>query len=280
MAGGMLVEDHDDAVEVVEEVTSFSFEIPDGVKAGVTLKVTAPDGVTLHIPLPQNILKGDKMVMVKSLEGKWGIKHVVRADAATVVASPQSRIKSREDVARDLSQPHVCNVHLRTTKGIIKLRVVPNWAPKGAQRFLQLVTDKYYTDLPVYRAVDTFLVQFGITGDPDRSEKYEAIEDDELRGIPILEGMVCFAAAAANSRQATVCLFLSDFPQLGKNSWETPFARVSEESFPVLRSIFTGYGDMPQCGGTGPDPIQLQDRGNSYITECFPECDFVESAEW
>ena len=102
-------------------------------------QVTAPDGVTLHIPLPQNILKGDKpgpqqplcslatfshagpylpylparMVMVKSLEGKWGIKHahcsagflrmsivfrgalsrandpeVVRADAATVVLRP------------------------------------------------------------------------------------------------------------------------------------------------------------------------------------------------
>ena len=27
-----------------------------------------------------------------------------------------------------------------------------------------------------------------------------------------------------------------------------------------LRSIYTGYGDMPQCGGSGPDPIQLQDN--------------------
>lgn len=57
-----------------------------------------------------------------------------------------------------------CTVDLATSKGAIKLRpeaascpwrlrVVPSWAPKGAQRFLQLVADKYYTDLAIYRAV-------------------------------------------------------------------------------------------------------------------------------
>lgn len=83
---------------------------------------------------------------------------------------------------------------------------------------------------------------------------------------------------------------------------------MAEESLPVLRSIHTGYGEMPQRGGSGPDPIQLQeppqflhgkglqDRGNAYIKENFPLCDFVsfsvayaqcrslmskvESAEW
>lgn len=66
------------------------------------------------------------------------------------------------------------------------------------------------------------------------------------------------AITARNSRMATLCIFLTDFPQLGKSSWpkigqltapcvafalgiffrdrkswETPFARVSEESLPV-----------------------------------------------
>ncbi|CAK9002767.1 unnamed protein product [Durusdinium trenchii] len=268
----------EDVVELVEEVTSFSFEIPEGVKAGVKLKVVAPDQVTLHIPLPHNVVTGDRMVMVKSLDGKWGIKHVVRGElgGSPMFSTPW---KTEEEIAKDLSQPHVCSVELATTKGTIKLRVVPSWAPKGAQRFLQLVSDKYYTDLPIYRAVPDFLIQFGVTTD-DRYGRYEAMEDDELKGIPFLEGMVCFAASSQNSRLAAICVFLTDLPQLGKRSWETPFARVSEESFPVLRSIYTGYGEMPQCGGSGPDPIQLQDRGNPYIKEKFPQCDYVESAEW
>jgi len=281
MACHGLEEDELDELEIVEEVTSFSFEIPQGVKEGVKLKVVAPDQVTLHIPVPNNVVAGDKMVMVKSLDGKWGIKHVVRGEGHAAPALPMpAQTKTADDVARDLSQPYVCTVELRTTKGMIILRVVPSWAPKGAQRFLQLITDKYYTDLPIYRAVPDFLIQFGVSGDADQNWKYEAIEDDESRGVPFLEGMVCLAASSQNSRMATLCIFLTDFPQLGKKSWETPFARVSEESLPVLRSIYTGYGDMPQCGGSGPDPIQLQDRGNSYIKESFPKCDYVESAEW
>lgn len=264
--------------EYVDEVTGFSFEIPEGVQAGVTMKVFGPHNVMLHVPMPNNAEAGDRMHMVKS-DGKWRIDHVTRGEAnvAQMLSIPQA--KTVDDLAKDLGQPHVCSVELRTTKGMINLRVVPSWAPKGAQRFLQLVTDKYYTDLPVYRAVPDFLVQFGVSGD-DRNWKYEAIEDDDSRGVPFLEGMVCLAASSQNSRMATLCIFLTDFPQLGKKSWETPFARVSEESLPVLRSIYTGYGDMPQCGGSGPDPIQLQDRGNSYIKESFPKCDYVESAEW
>ena len=39
---------------------------------------------------------------------------------------------------------------------------------------------------------------------------------------------------------------------------QTPCADAFDV-FARLRSIYTGYGDMPQCGGSGPDPIQLQD---------------------
>ncbi|CAE7633846.1 cyp-10 [Symbiodinium microadriaticum] len=268
--------------ETVSVVTSFSFTVPDGVEPGVTLKVSAPDEVVLRIPLPNNVVGGDQMVMEKNDIGKWGIKHVIRGecDASQLMQSVECLQKTPQDVAQDLCQPHVCRVALRTSKGLLKMRVVPGWAPLGAQRFLQLVTDKYYTDLAVYRAVSSFLVQFGVTGDMERSSKYQALEDDELRGVPILEGMVSFAAAAPDSRVATVCIFLDDFPQLGKNRWETPFGRVDEESLPVLHKLFTGYGDMPQCGGTGPDPVQILEQGNDYIRQNFPQCDFVESAEW
>jgi len=284
--GGQVSAEMPEEAETVEEVLSFSFEIPENAAPGVTLKVVAPDNVQLHIPVAANILPGDMMTMQKVADGKWGIKHVARAEATPVQAVPPALnagevvMRSAAQLEKDLSQPHVCRATLNTTKGAINIRIMPSWAPKGTQRFLQLITDKYYTDLAIYRAVPDFLIQFGVTSDPSRNDKYEAIQDDELRGIPVEEGMVCFAASGANTRTATICIFLGTFSELGKNPWETPIGKVTDESLAVLRSIYTGYGDMPQCGGAGPDPIQLEDKGNGYILEEFPKCDFVESAGW
>ncbi|CAE8743909.1 unnamed protein product, partial [Polarella glacialis] len=268
------------AAAIEEEAIAFSFEVPDGVQTGVVLKVMAPDNVQLHIPCPGNVQPGDRMTMQKTADGKWGIKHIVRPEAppaAPVLESFAREVACRPDaqLEKDLNEPHVCTTVLTTSKGDIRLRIVPSWAPKGSQRFLQLVMDKYYTDLAIYRAVPDFLVQFGVVNDPARNSKYEAIEDDDLRGIPVTEGMVCFAASGADTRVATICIFLGEFPQLGKNSWETPIGKVCDESMALLRSLYTGYGDMPQCGGSGPDPIELEDKGNDYITEHFPQCDFA-----
>lgn len=263
--------------------TIFAFDIPGGVTAGVTLKVKAPDGVLLHIPLPANVCEGDRMCMQKNTEtGKWGIKHVVRSELPAISVEPNGQVTRRSGVEleRDLTDSNVCTVSLATTKGDIRLRIVPSWAPKGAQRFLQLVTDRYYADVAIYRAVPDFLIQFGVVSDQERVAKYEAISDDLIRGVPIEDGSVCFAAAGPNTRTATICIFLGEYPQLGGNPWETPIGKVCPESMGVLHSIYTGYGDMPQCGGSGPDPINLEAQGNDYITNEFPECDFVQSATW
>jgi len=266
---------------------SFAFEIPEGIKAGVTLKVRAPDGVQLHIPLPASVHGRDRMCMTKSAEtGKWGIKHVERADEPAeppaIAVEPQGQVTRRSDaeLEKDLGDRNVCLVSLSTTKGDIRIRLVPSWAPNGAKRFLELVTNKYYTDLAIYRAVPKFLVQFGVTDDAKRNTCYEPIPDDQVRGVPITAGTVCFAASGPNTRATTLCIFLESFKQLGGNSWETPIGKVSPESMSVLNSLHTSYGDMPQCGGGGPDPITLEEQGNTYIKESFPACDFVASAEW
>lgn len=261
----------------------FAFDIPGGISAGVTLKVKAPDGVLLHIPLPPSVQGGDRMCMEKNAEtGKWGIKHVERSEVPAISVEPNGQVTRRSDadLDKDLLDSHVCVVSLQTTKGEIKIRIVPSWAPKGAKRLLSLVSNGYYEDLAIYRAVPKFLVQFGVTNDSERTARYEAITDDLIRGVPITEGSVCFAASGPNTRTATLCIFLASFKQLGGNSWETPIGKVCPESLDVLYSIHTGYGDMPQCGGSGPDPITLEESGNEYIKESFPECDFVKSAEW
>ncbi len=45
-------------------------------------------------------------------------------------------------------------------------RVTRAWAPNGADRFYNLVKVGYYDGVRFYRAVEGFMVQFGINGDP------------------------------------------------------------------------------------------------------------------
>jgi len=276
-----------DGQEVSEDTAKtavgFAFDVPLGIAQGTIMKVQAPDKVMLNIPCPPNVFPGDRMYMSKNLaDGKWSIKHVVRNELPKVVVESSGTVqrKTATELAADLADSTVCTVVLATSKGPLKLRIVPAWSPKGSQRFLQLVTDRYYTDLPVYRGVPGFLVQFGVTDDPKRNGVYEAIKDDYPRGVPVEDGSICFAASGPNTRTSTLCIFLAAFDQLGRNPWETPIGKVDPESMGVLHSLFTGYGDMPQCGGTGPDPILLAEKGNGYIRERFPECDFVNSAKW
>ena len=57
-------------------------------------------------------------------------------------------------------------VKCSTTKGDILIDVNPEWAPRGARRFLELVADGFYTDIGMFRCVNKFLTQFGISDNP------------------------------------------------------------------------------------------------------------------
>merc|ERR1719343_1210300 len=179
--------------------------------------------------------------MTKNLtDGRWSIKNVVRNELPKVILEKSGMVqrKTAAQLAADLADPTICKVELETSKGPIKLRIAPAWAPKGSQRFLQLVTNRYYTDLPIYRAVPGFLIQFGVTDDTARSGAYEAIKDDYPRGVPVEDGSICFAAAGPDTRTSTICIFLAAFEELGRNPWETPIGKEDggvQRGAPALR---------------------------------------------
>mmetsp|Transcript_85856 Transcript_85856/g.191916 ORF Transcript_85856/g.191916 Transcript_85856/m.191916 type:complete len:277 (+) Transcript_85856:67-897(+) len=267
------------------ECVEFAFKVPD-CAPGTTLRVPAPDGVTLELPLPGNIMPGDKLHMAKGEDGSWTISKAVREKKAEASAPTPSRNdpatwRSPQALEADLAGKGVVRVRLETSKGPICVRVVPDWAPLGAERFLHLVDSGHFSEkIAIYRGIPGGLIQFGVVKSTDpRSGRYEPIADDPLIGVPFEEGSLVFAAAGSGTRTATLCLFLGDFrSQLGRNQPETPIGKVCPESMATLHKIFTGYGDIPQCGGKGPDPERLEKEGNVYIMKEFPECDFVTGA--
>jgi len=61
------------------------------------------------------------------------------ASKASLPKENKPRTRTKAELAMDLGGPDVVNVKLDTTKGPIFLKIVPSWAPLGAERFLQLV---------------------------------------------------------------------------------------------------------------------------------------------
>ena len=62
--------------------------------------------------------------------------------------------------------PDVFSARFETSKGDFVIGVQRDWAPIGADRFFNLVKNKYYDDVRFFRVSAGFVVQFGMHGDP------------------------------------------------------------------------------------------------------------------
>jgi glutathione peroxidase len=98
-------------------------------------------------------------------------------------------------------------VNCETTKGPLKIVVNSAWSPIGAKRFLDMVDDGFFNDHPLYRAVDNFLIQFGISGKPAQQTQWMAkgtLKDDENQRIKFKYGFMSYAGGGPNTRDTSV----------------------------------------------------------------------------
>jgi peptidyl-prolyl cis-trans isomerase A (cyclophilin A) len=166
-------------------------------------------------------------------------------------------------------------VKLETTKGDIIIDVVPVWAPKGAERFLELVRAGYYTDVAFFRVMRGFMAQTGVSGTPKLNKKWgnKRIKDD-----PVMKrnkrGMVTFAHAGPDSRTTQFFINLVDNTQLDASGFSV-FGQVRDMT--AADALYSGYGDGPPHGN-GPDQNKIKKKGNKFLKEKFPELDYIISA--
>jgi peptidyl-prolyl cis-trans isomerase A (cyclophilin A) len=167
-------------------------------------------------------------------------------------------------------------VRFETTKGAFVVAVHPEWAPKGAARFRELVASGYYDGCKFFRAIDGFMVQFGINGDPQLNAKWREnrIPDDPVKQSNT-RGRVTFATAGPNTRTTQLFINFSDNSNLDPMGF-APFGEVVE-GLEVVDSLYKGYGEgAPR--GRGPDQELLQKQGNAYLEASFPKLDGIVKA--
>ena len=166
--------------------------------------------------------------------------------------------------------PDVFKVKVETSKGNFVLEVTRKWAPIGADRFHELVKNKFYKEARFFRVVPGFMVQWGINADPEvqKNWKNATIKDDPVVASN-QRGFITYAKTGLpNSRSTQLFINFGDNSFLDPQKF-APFGRVVE-GMDVVEAINAEYGEKP-------DQTSIQTRGNEYLKEKFPNLDFIKS---
>src|SRR5579864_8052767 len=125
--------------------------------------------------------------------------------------------------------PDVFNAKFSTTKGDFVVEVHRDWSPHGADRFYNLVKMGFYDDTRFFRAIDGFMVQFGISGDPAVNTHWQeaGVPDDPVKGSN-KRGFVTFAQRGTpNSRTTQIFINYGDNGRLDASRF-APFGQVTQ----------------------------------------------------
>jgi peptidyl-prolyl cis-trans isomerase A (cyclophilin A) len=191
------------------------------------------------------------------------------ATAKPATAKPASAAL-RNPAALKEAAPATFNVNFVTTAGSFVVQVTRAWAPKGADRFYNLVKHGYYNDSRFFRVVPNFMVQFGINGDPKLQDVWREanIADDPVTQSN-KRGFVTFAKRnAPNSRSTQVFINFKDNSGLDGQGF-APFGQVIS-GMEVVDKINAEYGEEPDQG-------RIQFEGNAYLAKEFPRLTVMKS---
>ena len=174
--------------------------------------------------------------------------------------------------------PERFNVRLETSKGVIVIAVHRDWAPRGAERFYNLVRAGYYDGNRFFRVVSGRWAQFGINGDPRVANAWRTRTfPDDPRRIANARGTVAFAFAVADGRATQVFINLGDNSETLDAEGFAPFGAVVA-GMDVADALDAEYGEASgggiRAGRQGP----LFEFGERYLGRHFPRLDVIRRA--
>jgi peptidyl-prolyl cis-trans isomerase A (cyclophilin A) len=181
-----------------------------------------------------------------------------------------SKTKLKTPAQLNEQAPPTYKALFETSKGNFVVEVHRDWAPKGADRFYNLVKNGFYDECRFFRVVPNFMVQFGINGDPQVQQVWRNanIQDDPVKQSN-KKGYITFANAGANTRSTQVFINFKDNAFLDSQPFP-PFGQVVS-GMDVVEKISSQYGEKPNQGA-------IQTQGNAYLSKEFPNLDYVKKA--
>ena len=181
---------------------------------------------------------------------------------------PTAGIKHQHDL---LSSEDKFRVRIETTAGPLVMEVRPDWAPRGATQFRDLVKAEFFRDCRFFRVVPDFVVQFGINGDPViQADWTERLLDEEVTQTNRKWTVTYAKTGEPNSRTTQLFINLKDNAFLDKDGF-SPIGEIVEGRENVEK-IYAEYEDNPNQG-------RIQQEGNGYLSREFPKLDYITSVK-
>jgi peptidyl-prolyl cis-trans isomerase A (cyclophilin A) len=203
------------------------------------------------------------------------------AQTPTKSATPAKSAAPAVPAIPDLLHPSTLNriapadyrVKFATTKGDILIDVTRAWAPRGADRFYNLVRAGYFTDAPFYRVMPRFMAQFGVSARPEVNRAFQGADilDDPHNAQSNKRGIVTFATTGRpNSRGTALFINLVDNSYLDGQGF-VPIGEVVD-GMANADMLYNGYGD------TSNQQPNFENGGKAYVDKSFPKLDRILTA--
>ncbi len=197
------------------------------------------------------------------------------AAAQTQTAAPAAGgpLMDPASPAMNETAPAMYKVLFSTSKGDFTIEVHRDWAPRGADRFYNLVKNGFFDETRFFRVIrepQPFMVQFGISGNPALNPVWEeaSIMDDPVMQ-PNARGTISFATRGPNTRTTQVFISYGDNSFLDNQGF-SPFGTVIQ-GMEIVDQFNAEYGESPNQG-------LINAQGNAYLTKDFPNLDFTRTA--
>jgi peptidyl-prolyl cis-trans isomerase A (cyclophilin A) len=185
-------------------------------------------------------------------------------------SSAQDASGLRNPSALTEQAPATFSAAFDTSTGRFVVEVHREWAPRGADRFYNLVKSGFFNEVRFFRVIGGQLAQFGMHGDPAVQEAWRdaSIEDDPVRHGNT-RGSVSFATRGPNTRTTQLFINLRDNSAYDRLGF-APFAEVIS-GMDVVDRLYADYEERPE------QPL-IDEEGNAYLTREFPNLDYIQKA--
>ena len=204
---------------------------------------------------------------------------VLLATAWAERAGPdRARLLNPSDPEFTRPAPAQAGILLETSQGDIRLELRREWAPRGVDRFYNLVRFGYYDGARFFRIRKGTWAQFGINGDPEIAQAWRSrtIPDDP-RVLSNVRGTLAYAFKDPNGRTTQVFINLRDNRATHDAEPFVPFARITA-GLEVADGLYAEYGESAGGGIRAGKQDPLFTGGNAFLIREFPRLDSIVRA--